>query len=443
VVDSVARRAGPVGSSWLDSPYQLLIRLSLALGVGAGFSLGLYLLLGFAFGWPLSAGTPALMQVHGQVQVFGFLAMFIMAVGVQLFPRFHATRLDRPTQVSAGGLLLAAGVVLRAVAQPLPSDVASRPGALLLSGLLTLVGVLSVVHAFARVIRGGVGPAPSGWRAVLPATLGGSLILALVLNLVACVQLAAGASVVSFTQDEGLIHLELWGFASTMVLAVSGRVFPKFLLLQPTRDAVVRPALALWTIGSIGTPLVWVLLQGAPAARVGTSLAQFLAVLLFVFGLRLYQSPVRESGTPFVTNPTRRWARLAFAMLLAAAAANLGIATRETLGGTASLTQLSAARHLVAQGFLLPLIVLMAARILPGYSRYMLYRGRLLAAMVWSLLVGAALRGGAELLGGYAPGWSVLVALGGVLAVLAFVVFAFDLWRSTGRARLATAQPQP
>jgi hypothetical protein len=85
----------------------------------------------------------------------------------------------------------------------------------------------------------------------------------------------------------------------------------------------------------------------------------------------------------------------------------------------------------------------MAARILPGYSRYMLYRGRLLAAMVWSLLVGAALRGGAELLGGYAPGWSVLVALGGVLAVLAFVVFAFDLWRSTDRARLATAQPQP
>jgi hypothetical protein len=82
----------------------------------------LYLLLGFAFGLPLSAGTPALMQVHGQVQVFGFLAMFIMAVGVQLFPRFHATRLDRPMQVSAGGLMLAAGVVVRAIARsPSPS----------------------------------------------------------------------------------------------------------------------------------------------------------------------------------------------------------------------------------------------------------------------------------------------------------------------------------
>jgi hypothetical protein len=118
VIDPAAQPASQGGLSWLDSPYRLLIRTSLALGVGAGFSLGLYLLLGFAFGLPLSAATPALMQVHVQVQVFGFLAMFIMAVGVQLFPRFHATRLDRPAQVSAGGMLLATGVALRAIAQP-------------------------------------------------------------------------------------------------------------------------------------------------------------------------------------------------------------------------------------------------------------------------------------------------------------------------------------
>jgi hypothetical protein len=130
---------------------------------------------------------------------------------------------------------------------------------------------------------------------------------------------------------------------------------------------------------------------------------------------------------------SRRWARLAFAMLLAAAAANLGIATAETLGAMATLTQLSAARHLVAQGFLLPLIVLMAARILPGYSSYMLYRARLLAALVWSFLVGAVLRGGGELIGGYGPGWNIMVALGGALTVIAFVVFAVGLWRLPGK----------
>src|ERR1700687_1355943 len=122
MVAPAAQRAAARGGSWLDSPYRQLIRTSLVLGVAAGFSLGLYLLLGFAFGWPSSGGTPALMQVHGQIQVFGFLVMFIMAVRVRLFPRFHASRLDRPAQVSGGGLLLATGVVLRAIAQPLPAD---------------------------------------------------------------------------------------------------------------------------------------------------------------------------------------------------------------------------------------------------------------------------------------------------------------------------------
>lgn len=427
----MARPAERGGLTWLDSPYRVLIRTSLVLGLGAGFSLGVYLLVGFAFGLPLSAGTPALMQVHGQLQIFGFLAMFIMGVAVQLFPRFHATRLNHPAQVSTGGLLLASGIVLRAIAQPLPVDTSIRSGALLLSAILAFVGVILVMRAFAQVIRGGVNPIASGWQVLLPATMGGSLFLALAVNLAACVELAQGAMVVPFAQDEALIHLELWGFASTMVLAVSGRVFPKFLLLQPTRDRLVRPALALWGLGSIGTPAAWVLLQGMPLARTATTLVQLVGALLFVAGLRLFETPVRESGTPYVTNPTRRWARLAFTAMLTAAAANLGIATAEALGASVPLTQISAARHMLAQGFLLPLIVLMASRILPGYSGYMLHRPRLLGALVWSLLVGAALRAAAELIGGYSPGWSAVVALGAALAVIAFTTFATGLWRAT------------
>src|SRR5215470_13917783 len=121
---------------WLAAPYGLLIRTSLALALGGGFSIGLYLILGFAFGLPLAPSTPALMQVHGQVQSLGFVALFIMAVGVQLFPRFHSSRLDRPSQLSLGGLLLALGITLRLVAQPLIPPAAPRPAMLIASGVL-------------------------------------------------------------------------------------------------------------------------------------------------------------------------------------------------------------------------------------------------------------------------------------------------------------------
>jgi hypothetical protein len=158
----MAQPEKPAVRNWLDSPYPLQIRTSLVMGVTVGFSLGLYLLLGFAFGLRISAGAPALVKVHGQVQIFGFLALFIIAVAVQLFPRFHATPLHRPAQVSAGGLLLSAGVTVRAIAQPLPGDASVRSGTLLLSSVLTLVGVILVVHAFAGVIRAGLKPA-TGW----------------------------------------------------------------------------------------------------------------------------------------------------------------------------------------------------------------------------------------------------------------------------------------
>jgi hypothetical protein len=219
-----------------------------------------------------------------------------------------------------------------------------------------------------------------------------------------------------------------------MVLLVAGRVYPRFLLLQPAREGVLRWALVLWAIGSLGVPLVLFVLPGAAWLRTLATAAQLGGAFGYVIGLRLYEAPARASGMPHVTNPTRRWARIAFAFLLVGAAIELGTAAADALGGTTSLTQSSAGRHAVAQGFLLPVMVYMAARILPGYSGLMMRRERQLAILIWALFVGAALRAGGELVGGYGPGWGVLVALGGLLAAAVFVHFAIGLWRATSGA---------
>jgi hypothetical protein len=179
---------------------------------------------------------------------------------------------------------------------------------------------------------------------------------------------------------------------------------------------------------------VWLALPDASSLRAVVALAQLAGATLFVVAIRLYELPVRASGMPHVTYPTRRWIRLAFAMMLASAVADFGLALAEGMGVTVpTLVELSAARHALAQGFLLPLIVLMAARILPGYSGQMMRQPLLLSAMMWTLLIGAALRFVAELFGGYGPGWGALVALGGAMGVAAFIAFAVGLWLGTTR----------
>src|SRR5215203_3459536 len=323
--DAIGKKPGGPLSAALDKPYSLLMSLSLALALSGGFGLGLYLLLSIAFKLSLPASTPALIQVHGQVQALGFVMMFIMAVGVQIIPRFHSSSLDRPRLVSLGGLMLGAGIVLRALSQPFSPSLPRNTG-LILEALLTLIGALLVVYAFSRVIRHSVQPGPRGRRAILPATMGSSLLLALVLNAVASIRLAInGSFIVPLYLDEALLHLELWGFATTMVFAVAGNIYPRFLLLRPARERALVPALVFWAVGSLGTPLAWLLTDQQPVLRVITATAQLAGAVGYLYALRLYERPERTSTAPHVTDPTRAWARMAFGFLIVAAAVNVAL----------------------------------------------------------------------------------------------------------------------
>ena len=64
------------------------MRLSLALGLAPGLGTGLLLVLVAGAGFPVSIAWPQLAQAHGQVQALGYTLLFILAVGLQLFPRF-------------------------------------------------------------------------------------------------------------------------------------------------------------------------------------------------------------------------------------------------------------------------------------------------------------------------------------------------------------------
>src|SRR5215207_8229279 len=117
-------------------PYPTLVRVALLLAWVPGFGLGLYLLLGMILGWGIGGWLP-LVQAHGQAQVFGFTALFVLGVGTKLFPRFLASPLDRPRQVQLAGILIGLGVGARFVLQPLvPGPV--RAAGLVAAGVLEL-----------------------------------------------------------------------------------------------------------------------------------------------------------------------------------------------------------------------------------------------------------------------------------------------------------------
>jgi uncharacterized protein involved in response to NO len=153
-----------------------------------------------------------------------------------------------------------------------------------------------------------------------------------------------------------------------------------------------------------------------------------------VLALRLYEPAARPSGRPQITNPTRTWFRLAYLWLLGAALVLAWLSAREAFGGLpASFTELSAARHAITMGFLMVMLVGMAARILPGYSGWATPRPRFLTVMIGLLLAGALLRVGGELSGGYGGIYGPLTGLGGLLGAFGYLLFAATLWPALGR----------
>jgi uncharacterized protein involved in response to NO len=414
------------------------MRLALGLAILPGLGTGLLLVLVAGLRLPLAIAWPQLAQAHGQIQALGFVLVFIVAVGLQLFPRFLGAPLLQPQRATYGASIISLALLARLIGQPLAPGLA-RTILLVVAALGVPAGALLAGSAFhglsRRSIQPSTGPSAAWRRFILVGGL--SLGAAMVLFVAVGLALAFGDVLVDQNVDEALIHLQLAGFTACLIFAVSSRIFGRFFLLRthPAFDATV-PKLALtWGIGLVLVTMGWLVpgVAGAWLRAIG-ALAELAMACVWLWMVGLYAPPVRESGTPYVTNPTRRWVRFAFAFLVVGLALSAGLFAREALFGTSpSSTELSAARHALAQGFVLPMILSMASRLLPIYSADVLKRRWLLELTLDTLLLGALLRVAAEAVGGYDTIAGPLVALGGTLSIAAFIVFAVGMWSALTR----------
>jgi hypothetical protein len=431
-----ARRLNPINAFDVSGPYAAAMRLALGMALLPGLGTGLLLVLIAAAGLPVQGAWPQLAQAHGQIQALGFVLVFIVAVALQLFPRFLGAPVQAAHRATWGAAAISVGLLIRLVAQPLaPGPL--RAVSLTSAAILTPAGILLAASTFHGLQKRSVQPAygPSAaWRqfvVVAGLTLGAALLL----SEWSVLQLASGEALVSQGMDEALIQLELAGFATGIVYAVASRVFGRFLLLRarPALDRRLRLLAIGWGVGVVLTAVGWLVDVAAWSAwlRGLGSLLELVVLLVWLWLTALYEPPARASGTPHVTNPTRRWIRLSFLFLLLGITLNAALFCREALFSVPPTSaQLNAARHALGQGFLLPLMVSMAARLLPIYSADVLKHKLQLELTVDLLLVGALLRVLAELLGDYGPVSGPLIALGGLITFSGFAIFAVGLWSS-------------
>lgn len=412
-------------------PYQYFLKASLVVAMTIGWLLGALELLAItsrgAFARALI--SPALFQVHGQSQIVGWVGLFIMGISYQVIPRQRRVAIHAPVMAWIVLALMLAGIVLRAISQPLAAGSHVFGALTALSAVLELasLGLFMFGLIQGRVMADSIQGPERFSRAALQ-----WFAAALLLNLAACVFVALrGTSVVPEWLDRTVIVVELFGFILAMIFGVNARNLPLFMRVKAAPAERLQPVLRLLplavalcacgqTAGGFWPRAGQVL---ATAGWLGLlACAAWYVMAVGLLGPRNRQILAAGESKWYEAYVLGAYFWLAIGLLFELATAVLGLAAGDLF---------LAGLHAITVGFISTMIMGMAARIVPAFAATRLYSRALFVGAWWCLMLGTALRVPSQALYTAVGGVFVpLLALSGVVQLAAIMLFAWNLWRT-------------
>ena len=420
-------------SVWARNVHEPFLRAALLIALTTGFGYGAIMVALLAFG---ITGTwyPALLQAHGHAQLFGWLGLFVLGMGLFFLPRLRGMQLKHQGRLRIVFALLVAGIVLRTVAQPLAAwfNAEFLRALFLFAAFLEMAGMLllgSIFFATERAAKPLSVHAPAYPVQIFLQLAFISFVLAVTLNLFgAWNAFAQGRNVMAARYAQSSIVLMLYGVAIPMAIVFSLRNLPLFLRLAMPSPRGWR-ALALVYMTALFLRVLPQLIDIADdalvltgrvlsanalnmivfdALAVGGILVMNACILIFVWRLDLLRrrppwtgerAPNTRPDLEHLRQPTRErypdngeYGR--FELLIYAAFAWLVVAVLlDVLRALPFVAEnftipQDLARHALMVGFITLLIFGMAVRMAPGFSQK---RGVAYPDMVmWLFMLGNA-----------------------------------------------------
>jgi hypothetical protein len=410
---------------------------SLALTLTWGATLGMINLARLTANWGLGSLPRPSVWAHAYVQVFGFMALFVMGVACHVLPRFVGGTLQTARLVRWTFRLQLAGVV--AIACGFFHDaVFTRP--LWIAGSTALVLASALFRTVVvRTIASGI-PGHEPFRRWVVA--GASWL----------VFAAAIALTASVTNDVAW-HRVLWmaalaGFTSSWIFGVGSRIFPIFVgcvprwpHLQPAIFVLYQIGAVLWTIGAWPAPRPSIL----DVAQVAGGAVLLVSVTLITISLGIFARR-RPTAGDMPRSPHDGWQRhvlAAFGWLFVSLLLGAGwTIARFIWGFNDSLLVLDLSRHALAFGFATQMVLSVASRVVPNFTGKPLWSVTARDAAFYLLNASLLVRALEVPIGfGLWVGAWPYIAFSGPLGVAAMVLFALNVVMTVRQQPSAAVQP--
>lgn len=437
------------------------------LGAGVGFALATVLTLALLLHVSIGAWWIATAQAHGHVQLYGWAGLFVVGVALHFLPRLRGTPLANPRLVPWILTSLVAGLLLRALSQPLLLATGAGIWAILLvaSGVLECAALVAIVSILGKTaLRGPRLATRHAFQGVFPYLIGAfcALGIASCVNLVSVVQASLSLGLVPPTTDTLNVTLGLFGFLVPMALAMSAQSLPMYAGLEAFPRRILWPLAGIYFSGLVlicaGTlassqQAAWPgVLNGLGMLLMGVVLLIFISVFMRMMrtrghlpekvarlapspeaAARTYQKHVRDERNaygPFVAlvASAYMWALLGGVLLI--------VDGLTMLFGQTLFFAIDAIRHSIAVGFITLLICGISPRLVSGFSGGKIASPALVSATLWLGNTAALLRVGSLLLAttlaaiSFAGGslYSILFGLSGPVGLALAICLLANLW---------------
>jgi uncharacterized protein involved in response to NO len=402
---------------------------ALLLGTGGGFTLAAALTLTQLLQVPLGTWWAGIAQAHGHLQLYGWAGLFVLGVLLHFLPRLRGTPLAAPKLVPWILLAQVAGLLLRALSQPLfvATGAATWSVLLIASGVLECLALGGVVFLLGRTILHGprLSTRPA-FRGVLPLLVGALILLGVAgcVNLFNVVLATMTSGLVPGASDELNVTLGLFGFLVPIALAMSAQSLPMYAGLEVFPRRILWPLAGVYFTGCVLTSVGisdgsqqarWAtLVEGLGILLMGIVLLIFIGVFMRMMrsrgrlpqrvaqlapspeaASRSYQRRInaeRNAYGPFVALVASAYLWAAFGGLL------LTLDGVAMLLGAAPFFAIDVILHSLAVGFITLLICGIAPRMVPGFSGGNIASPALVHATLWLGNTAALLRVGSLLL---------------------------------------------
>lgn len=393
----------------------LYIATGLAFMLLPGTFLGVLNLLQLSARQSVSLVSASWLQAHGHAQIFGWVATFILGIGFYSIPLVNAGAKPSLGAARTCWVIWTSAVTIRWIA-----NVYEWQWQLLLplSASLEIVAFGIFFRAVSQH-RGSINAPlrPEPWiRAVIVASTGLALTLAMNLYLTAHVAWQGASPAVPHALNERFLILTTWGFLAPFVWGFSTKWLPVLLGLRRTRHRGVMIAII------VNSAAVLLTLAGS---RLWPALLFVISASSVAISLRLFEPPTQPAKVRGVHPTFPLFIRLAYVWLIVAALLGAAAVLWDESGGI-----WGASRHAFTVGFVSVMVFSIGQRVLPAFaamgplwSPLMMFAGLLL------LNGGCVLRVVSEVVAyqfGVAWAWSALPA-SAWLELTAVTLFAANM----------------